>query len=102
MAFEVIYPCDMKELAESGALVIDIRENEAYGKSHYKGAVNIPYDKLAQALERAPKHKTIVIYCEHGGTSIMAARRLAAQGYRVCAVAGGMRAIEKMSAGSGL
>lgn len=76
---------DMKNV-----VIIDLREREAYQESHFKTAVNIPYEELEQCRQ-FPKKKMLVLYCERGGTSLFAARELMKSGYRVKSVVGGIR-----------
>ena len=39
-----------------------------------------------------PKNKTLVLYCEHGGVSVIAAQRLFKRGYLVINTIGGYSA----------
>ena len=92
MEFETISPREIDAfLFREGYTVIDIREPRDFRRLHLKGAVCIPYENLQ---ERAGflKTQTLVLYCEHGGTSLKAARELAALGYRVKAMIGGIQA----------
>lgn len=70
------------------ALIIDLREKEAYMKSHIRTAVNIPYAEL-EKKENFPKGKILIFYCERGGASIVAAKRMAKMGYETRSVIGG-------------
>lgn len=70
------------------ALIIDLREKESYEKSHIRTAINIPYDEL-EITERLPKEKILIFYCDRGGASIAAAKRLAKMGYETRSVIGG-------------
>ncbi len=81
------------------AVIIDLREGDAYRKGHVKNAVNIPYGELEEYLEkkqdqkyRFPRDKTLVFYCDRGGASMKAARSLARQGFRTRSVIGGFAA----------
>ena len=72
------------------AFIIDLRSPADYARSHIKGAVSVPYEGGAFSF-RPPKEKEIVLYCERGSHSLLAARELARVGYRVRSVIGGMR-----------
>lgn len=53
-----------------GALIVDLRTEDAYQKGHLKGAVNLPaddalYDKLYQLSTR----QVYLMYCEDGKTA---------------------------------
>lgn len=79
--------------ARDDALLIDLRGRGEYGKSHVRGAVNIPYEELEENPEiRFPYGKTLVLYCDRGGASMKAARLLASVGYETCSVIGGYEA----------
>ena len=75
------------------AFLIDFRDREAYRTGHIKGAINVPYEKFEEMQEYDfPKGKTLVLYCERGGASLLAARILAKKGYQTRTVIGGMNA----------
>lgn len=73
------------------ALIIDLRDREEYSYSHFDGAVNIPYEEL-EDYRRLPKGKTLILYCDRGSASLLAARELEQRGYRVKSVVGGFAA----------
>lgn len=72
---EHTYKIDSKELKEridandQNILVIDIRSPEDYAKGHVKGAVNIPFGKMHEYLDKLPADKEIFIYCYTGQTA---------------------------------
>lgn len=72
--------------------VIDLRDCLSYERAHIPGAVNIPYSLLMSEYQKMPKNKIYVLYCEHGGTSLMAAREMAEKGFEVLSAAGGFLA----------
>ena len=68
---------------DSGAILVDVRSREAYAKEHLDGAVNIPFsvileDPDAVAADRAAP---LLLYCDGGYQSEIAANRLAEAGY---------------------
>lgn len=71
------------------ALIIDLRAEKDYAKSHIRGAVNIPYEGGIFRF-RPPRDRDVVLYCERGSLSLIAARELAREGYRVRSVIGGL------------
>jgi rhodanese-related sulfurtransferase len=96
MAFSIIYPRDMQEIIRTKrALVLDVREREAYRKGHWAGAANLPYAEMEYWISRIPKNKVLILYCEYGSTSLMAARQLGRLGYEVFTVVGGIHAIRE-------
>lgn len=92
MEFETISPREIDSfLFQEGYTVIDIRDPREFRRLHLKGAVCIPYKQLEERV-RFLKNQTLVLYCERGGTSLMAARVLAAKGYQVKSMIGGIQA----------
>lgn len=68
--------------------LIDVREPYRYEKQHLKGAVNRPYGILQE--EDYKEKKDLIVYCDFGGQSMMAARHLAKEGFRVYNIVGGV------------
>ena len=68
--------------------LIDVREPYRYEKEHLKGEVNRPYGILKQ--EDYNEKKDLIVYCDFGGQSMMAARHLAKEGFRVYNIVGGV------------
>lgn len=71
-------------------IIVDVRDEKEYRKNHIPGAVNISMNDIR--LAQFDKTKIIVLYCEHGGNSMVAARELAKRGFQVKTVVGGMKA----------
>ncbi|MBQ4563818.1 MAG: rhodanese-like domain-containing protein [Lachnospiraceae bacterium] len=70
-------------------MVIDLREPGRYRAGHLPGAVNLPFEDYDRWSGRLPRTKTLILYCERGGSALQAGRRLARIGYRVEVVSGG-------------
>ena len=66
-----IAPADLFAKIDAGEdiLIIDIRQADAYGESHLKGAVNIPYQDIPANLDKIPDDKTVFVNCYTGQTS---------------------------------
>lgn len=77
-------------LDRKDAVIIDLRDRKAYKESHFKTAVNIPYEEIG-TCNKIPRRKILILYCERGGSSLFAARTLMKKGYRVKSVVGGIR-----------
>lgn len=75
--------------------MIDLRTKEEYDLYHLEGAKNIPYDDLDKYKRRLSRNMTYILYCERGGSSLLAAKELSREGYRVYTVIGGIRAWEE-------
>jgi rhodanese-related sulfurtransferase len=94
MGFQVIHPSEIEKIMRrEPAIVVDVREPEAYHTYHYPGARNYPYEHIARWRGTLSKNYAWILYCEYGSTSFLAARQLAGDGQRVYAVAGGIHAI---------
>ena len=77
------------------ALIIDLRGQEEYEKSHVKGALNVPYERYMETGSLSmefSKGKILVFYCDRGGASLKVAKELAVKGYRTRSVIGGFPA----------
>ena len=78
-------------VGRSDALIIDLRDREAYCAGHVRTAVSVPYEELEEHID-FPQNKILVFYCERGGASMMAAKLLTRMGYRTRSVIGGFEA----------
>ncbi len=102
MAFYTIHPREISNIMfQKRAILIDVREMEDYREYHYKGAISCPYEEIERWSQRFPKNRVLVLYCEYGSTSLMAARKLSHQGFEAYTVVGGIQAIKSYFASSG-
>jgi len=91
MIFENISVKNLNSLAnDPDVIIVDLRDEADYIKMHVNNAININNDKLFKSLEKLDKNKTIVLYCERGSLSLIAAKKLSEMGYRVKTVIGGI------------
>jgi len=91
MNFDMIAPKELDRYVENrSAFIIDLRTPDEYVSKHIRGAVNIPYEKL-ENCHLMPRNLVLILYCERGSVSLVAAKELAAKGYRVKSVTGGIR-----------
>lgn len=72
-------------------IIVDVRDRDDFAASHIPMAINLPLDDIQQEKVSLPKGKIIILYCENGGKSAMAARILAEKGYRVINTIGGLK-----------
>jgi sulfur-carrier protein adenylyltransferase/sulfurtransferase len=83
-----------QELADEGALVVDVRETSEWQEGHVVGAVHVPRGHLESKIEAvAPdRARPLVLYCAAGVRSAFAARQLAEMGYTdIVSLAGGFQ-----------
>jgi hydroxyacylglutathione hydrolase len=77
-------------LAQTGAMVVDVREPAEYLAGHLPGARSIPQAELALRLDDLPRDRPLLVVCEAGTRSVHAARFLKQVGFRdVYNLAGG-------------
>jgi rhodanese-related sulfurtransferase len=84
---------DAVRLANSGALLLDVRDSKEYEAGHIIEARHIPAAELATRAESLKKFKDkpVVVYCEGGFSSAGAARALRAAGFnKVVTLSGGL------------
>ena len=78
-------------------ILVDVRTQAEYEESHLKGAILIDIKDAhfkENAMKQLPKDKTIMVYCRSGRRSAQAAGALAADGYQVINLKGGIMAWE--------
>lgn len=74
---------DSVRMMNRGALVIDVRDPEAFAAGHLEGARNIPIKELPEREAELDKHKAkpVLLVCEHGQLSAKAARGMRTAGF---------------------
>jgi phage shock protein E len=70
--------------------VLDVRQPEEYREGHIAGSRLIPLGDLGRRMKELPREREIVCVCHSGNRSSSAARQLAAAGYKVTNLRGGM------------
>lgn len=75
-------------------LILDVREPSEYQEGHLPNAVNVPRGVLEFKIEQMAKvDDELLVYCQVGGRSALAAQSLMALGFfRVHSLAGGYEA----------
>lgn len=59
----------VRDLVESGAYIIDVRERNEYEVSHLKTSVNIPMSEIRQRIDEIPTDKPVYLHCRSGQRS---------------------------------
>lgn len=85
-----IDPRAASELADAGALLLDVREPDEWRVGHIADAVHMPLGDVAP--ESVPRDRVVIAVCRSGNRSGKAAAQLAAAGVDVRNMAGGMKA----------
>jgi rhodanese-related sulfurtransferase len=82
---------DAAKLRESGAFMLDVREQSEWDQFHIADATLIPLGSLPDQLDKLPKDKTIVVYCRTGHRSAQGRDILLNAGFtNVTSMAGGI------------
>ena len=96
MNFSIIYPKDIDRLQRvERAILVDIRSKEDYKQGHWRNALNYPEEEISDYTQIFGKSRNLILYCQHGGSSMQLARTLGKMGYTVGTVIGGYEAMKK-------
>ncbi|MBP2028263.1 rhodanese-related sulfurtransferase [Acetoanaerobium pronyense] len=88
---DTISPEEAKQEIKKGAVMIDIRNEDAFKLGHINKAINIPIKNLPLKIGTLDKKKEYLVICYVGGSSKMAASMLKKAGFNVKNVSGGMQ-----------
>ena len=80
-----VNPEDLAALIKSGAetfTVVDVRDPEEFAEGHIPDSINIPVATFASQSGVLDKKKQIIVYCNSGGRSYNAYRKLMKLGYK--------------------
>lgn len=92
--FKQVYVHEVRDLVESGAYIIDVREEDEYELSHIKGAKNIPLSQLRDRVNEIPKNVPVYLHCRSAQRSYNAALTLGHLGFdNIYNVSGGFMGI---------
>ena len=79
--------------AESGAFLLDVRGFDEFAAGHATSALCIPVSDLERRAGEVPTDRPVLVMCQSGGRSAIAAARLRALGMdNITDVAGGFQA----------
>ena len=76
---------------DSNYSIIDLRDKESFERGHILNAIHMPFERFQTEYRFLDKNKIFIVYCQRGGVSIMAAKILARNGYKVKNVIGGIK-----------
>lgn len=73
------------QMANNGALLLDVRTPAEFKKGHIAGAKNYPHDTFAEQVKklqsRQKTDKPLIVYCQNGMASAAPARQLREAGF---------------------
>ena len=81
----IISSKDLQDLINSGVdtfTIVDVRDPEEFAEGHIQSSINIPVASFASRSEVLDKKKKIIVYCNSGGRSYNAYRKLMKLGYK--------------------
>ena len=74
-----VKPAELKQLLEGSSadiVIVDVRDETEFKEGRIPTAINIPVETFALHSEVLPKEKKIIVYCNTGGRSYNAYRKL--------------------------
>lgn len=89
--FEIIRLEELGQLMkEERVILIDLRDREKYEKYHLNGARNYALNNIDEWSRKIPDGISIVLYCEHGNKSLLAAKRMRGRKGKIYTIFGGI------------
>jgi len=88
--FRHAHVTEIRGLAEKGAFILDVREQEEWDVGHIVNAKHIPLSELRPRMDEIPRNVPVYIYCRSGQRSYNACLALQHYGYdKVYNISGG-------------
>jgi sulfur-carrier protein adenylyltransferase/sulfurtransferase len=80
---EEVDPSEVRELANEGVAIIDVRESEEWDAGHLPGAKHVPRGYLESRIDGAvpDRSQRVILYCASGNRSALAANTLSELGF---------------------
>ncbi len=80
-------------VTQNAPTVIDVRSEKEHAAGHIEGSINVPLNRLREQLDSVPDDVPVVVHCEGGYRSAIAASLLSAAGRKhVTDLVGGYKA----------
>lgn len=94
--FGMIHTDEIAEvMRRERALLVDLRDEESFRSGHIRYARNFPIAYIKEWKKEIPEGISLILYCEHGNQSLIAARKLRERKGSVYTVLGGYEAYQK-------
>ncbi|MDU5545720.1 MAG: rhodanese-like domain-containing protein, partial [Clostridium perfringens] len=92
--FKQVYVHEVRDLVESGACILDVREVSEYEAGHIKGAKNLPLSEIRDRLDEIPTDRPVYLHCRSAQRSYNACLALQHLGFdNIYNVSGGFMGI---------
>lgn len=72
---------EVRSLVESGAYIVDVREEGEYQRGHLKNAVNIPLSQFRERMKEIPRGRPVYLHCRSSQRSYYAICQLQGNGW---------------------
>ena len=79
--FKQVHVSDVRGLVESGAYIIDVRDEDEWECGHIKTAHNIPMGQLRGRLDEVPKDRPVYLHCRSSQRSYYCLCALRGRGF---------------------
>ena len=76
-----VHVSEVRSLVESGAYIVDVRDEDEFEKGHLVGAHNIPLPRLRQRMDEIPRDVPVYLHCRSSHRSYYAYRYLLGNGF---------------------
>lgn len=88
--FAMITAEEISEIEQSGRTwILDLREKESFEEGHLPHAIHAPYEQMEYWKRHIPEYGNVILYCEHGNLSLLAARKLRGRKGNIYTLRGG-------------
>ncbi len=87
-----VTPQAAQTLTKQGAVILDVRNAAERRTAKIRGSTHLPLDDLENQAGTLPRDRVIVCQCASGRRSALAAKHLAAAGFDVRNLQGGIQA----------
>lgn len=98
---EIFHWDEVNSVDRSKAVFVDVRDEVEVSLGTIEGSINIPLDDLRNRLEKLPKDKELLVFCQVGLRGYVAYRILKQKGFKVRNLSGGYKtyqlAVQKQS-----
>jgi len=88
---------DLTEMADSCAVILDVRNTVEFEAGHLPGAHNVAHTRLLAHLDDLPQNKKLLVHCQSGARSSYATAMLASHGFDAVQMDGGFVAWQETS-----
>lgn len=80
--FKQVHATDIRELVDSNACIVDVREKDEFELSRINGAINIPLSEIRERTDELPKDQPLYLHCRSGQRSYNAVLALQKMGFK--------------------